>query len=298
METVIVLMSTYNGERYIRQQIDSILGQQGVGVTLLVRDDGSSDGTLNILNEYSNAGKLIYYSGENIGPARSFLHLLQHAPQSDYYAFADQDDVWMPDKLVAGVGTISMHAEKPSLYFCQTQLTDQDLNPLPSVIINPRLTFGEMLIYKFIGGCTMIMNRKLRHLIGLYIPTYMPMHDLWIYSIAIGVGGHIYFDPQPHILYRQHQNNSVGQGQGFIYEWKQRLKRFLSDGNERYNQAYELNKGYGDAITAEHKLLLQRFLDGKHNLMKRLSLITNSELRCPDKITQLLFWINVITNKY
>ena len=96
---VLVLMSTYNGEKYLREQIDSILGQRGVEVSLLVRDDGSTDATLTTLDEYKESGRLDYYCGNNLGPARSFMHLLQNAPASDFYAFSDQDDKWMDDKL-------------------------------------------------------------------------------------------------------------------------------------------------------------------------------------------------------
>lgn len=299
MEKILVLMSTYNGEKYLREQIESILNQTGLKVSLLVRDDGSKDRTLDILEHYHQAQKLTYYSGDNLGPARSFLHLLQHAPDYDYYAFADQDDVWKPEKLQSGVNAITKQAaERAALYFSQTQLTDKSLNPIPSVIIHPKLTFGEMLVYKFIGGCTMVINHQLRQAIGSFEPDYMPMHDIWIYSIAQAIGAKIIFDPIPHILYRQHGNNTVGQGQGFLYEWQQRLKRFISKPNERYNQALQLANGYKDVILPQNARLLQRFLDGKQNLVKRLSLITNPELRCADTITQLLFWCNVLLNKY
>ena len=149
---ITVLMSTYNGEKYLHEQIDSILRQQGVKVNLLVRDDGSTDNTLAILDKYQEEGLLTFYTGENLGPQRSFLHLLQQAPQSDYYAFADQDDIWLEDKLSTGIKQLQNDKEKPALYFSQTQLTDEELNPIPSVIIHPKVTFGEMLVYKFIGG--------------------------------------------------------------------------------------------------------------------------------------------------
>ncbi len=170
---VVVLMSTYNGEKYLREQIDSILGQRDVEVSLLVRDDGSTDATLAILDEYKTSGVLDYYCGSNIGPARSFMHLLQNAPESDFYAFSDQDDIWMDDKLLAATSTLKGHESEPALYFSQTQLVDADLNKIPSVIIHPKLTFGESLIYKFIGGCTMVMNHRLREAVGSFMPEIM-----------------------------------------------------------------------------------------------------------------------------
>lgn len=298
MHNVAVLMSTYNGGRYIREQIDSILNQKGVRVTLVVRDDGSEDDTLNILEEYKAKGLLSFYTGSNLGPQRSFMHLLQHAPQCEYYAFADQDDYWMEDKLYAAVKNLENRGDEPALYFGQTQLTDADLNPKPSVIINPILTFGESLIYKFIGGCTMVLNHQLRQKIGSKTPNVMPMHDIWIYSIAQAIGAYIYFDKTPHILYRQHTSNTVGQGQGFVYEWKARLHRFMSHRDERYIQAKELACCYSDVITPCNRQTLDLFLSGKHSFVKRLKIMFSRRMRCADLTTQILFWVNLLTNKY
>lgn len=295
---ITVLMSTYNGEKYLTEQIESILNQRNVDINLLVRDDGSTDQTLTILKKYQEKGALEFYTGKNLGPQRSFLHLLQNAPQCDYYAFADQDDVWLEDKLYSGISQLENAKGKPALYFSQTQLTDENLRPIPSIIIHPKLTFGEMLVYKFIGGCTMILNHPLRKVIGTFIPVNMPMHDLWVYSIALAADAHVVFDPNSHILYRQHGNNTIGQGQGFIYEWTLRLKRFATKKNDRYSQAQELANGYLSIMSEKNATLLKLYLEGKQNWRKRLSLMTNKELRCADRITQILFWINVVCNKY
>lgn len=295
---ITVLMSTYNGDKYLTEQIESILNQKDVNVNIIVRDDGSKDNTLTILKQYQKKGALTFYTGENLGPQRSFLHLLQHAPLCDYYAFADQDDVWLNDKLSTGIEKLKTHEDKAALYFSQTQLTDESLHPIPNVVINPYLTFGEMLIYKFIGGCTMIMNNALRNTIGNFIPDQMPMHDLWIYSIALAADAYIVFDPKPHILYRQHGSNTVGQGQGFVYEWTQRFKRFSTQNNERYTQAEELSKGYLSLMSPKNVAILRLFLEGKKSLWKRISIIRNHNLRCADRTTQWLFWLNVIFNKY
>lgn len=290
-------MSTYNGERFIHEQIESILSQQGVDVSLLVRDDGSSDATLNILQEYQSKGKLTFYTGQNLGPALSFMHLLQHAPSSSYYAFADQDDVWLPEKLAVAISQLE-DKTNPMLYFCQTQLTDAELHPIKSVIIHPYMTFGESLIYKFIGGCTMVMNHPLRHALGLKLPKIMPMHDIWIYSFALSIGAKVVFDSQPHIKYRQHSNNTVGQGQGALYEWTLRFHRLLGHDAKRYAQAVDLRDCYMPLITQENQKILNLFIKGKESLSARVKMLLSKELRCSDKTTQRLFWINLLLNKY
>ena len=101
---VAVLMSTYNGEKYIREQIDSILEQSGnFDLDLWVRDDGSKDSTQQILQEYAQQRKLHWYTGENLGAAHSFIDLVRKCKGYDYYAFADQDDYWMTNKIQMGV---------------------------------------------------------------------------------------------------------------------------------------------------------------------------------------------------
>ena len=104
---VSVLMSTYNGEKYIREQIESILNQKKVKVHLLIRDDGSQDSTIEIVKEYANKyPNVSVYAGKNIGIGNSFMELLRNAPEADYYAFADQDDVWLDGKLERAIELI------------------------------------------------------------------------------------------------------------------------------------------------------------------------------------------------
>ncbi len=291
-------MSTYNGERYLREQIDSILVQRNVEVNLLVRDDGSTDKTLNILEEYMANGMLSFYTGENLGPQRSFMHLLQNAPEHEYYAFADQDDYWLDDKLLSAINSLNEKENVPALYFSQTQLVDEKLRPMKSVIINPLLTFGEALIYKFVGGCTMVFNQKLRVAISDKIPKIMPMHDIWIYTFALAIDAYVCFDNVSHILYRQHRNNVVGQGQGFFYEWKKRYKRFLFNRCERYIQAQELYNCYSDIISEKNLNILNKFLKGKKNLFIRCEILFDKDFRCANNTTQVLFWVNLLLNKY
>ena len=136
---VCVLMSTYNGENYIVEQINSILKQINVTVELIIRDDGSSDNTSSIIrkfeNDYSN---ILFIQGENVGVGRSFMELLKYAPESDYYSFADQDDVWLEDKLCRAVNMIKelenegvdncRHQILPVLYSSNQILVDENLN--------------------------------------------------------------------------------------------------------------------------------------------------------------------------
>ena len=125
---VAVLMSTYNGEKYLKQQIDSILNQRGdFQLDLLIRDDGSNDNTISILEEYTQTNKIHYYIGNNLGPAYSFLDLLINSHNYDFYAFADQDDYWMPNKISVAISNLS-NIKGPALYFANAELVDSNLN--------------------------------------------------------------------------------------------------------------------------------------------------------------------------
>ena len=103
MEKVNILLSTYNGEKFIKQQIESLLAQTYENIAIHVRDDGSTDGTIGLLNQYSGNPKVHLYFGDNLGYRKSFAWLLSNCCDADFYAYCDQDDVWMPDKISRAV---------------------------------------------------------------------------------------------------------------------------------------------------------------------------------------------------
>ncbi len=271
-------MSTYNGERFLPEQLRSIYDQQGVQVSLLVRDDGSTDGTLSLLSQEQSRGALRFYTGPNLRPARSFMHLLRQAPdEADLYAFSDQDDVWLPDKLLSAALAIGQE-RGPALYFCQTSLVDERLSPLPQVLISPRLTYGEALVYQFVGGCTMVFNSALRDIVNQYEPSYLRMHDIWVYDIALAVGARVCFDPIPHILYRQHQRNAVGQSASLGREWTERMSRLLHPEHIRLRTARELLQGYASQMSLANRSLTEAVVASHGSLRQRLSLAFSRKL--------------------
>lgn len=299
MHTISVLMSTYNGERYLCQQIDSILGQEGVEVNLLVRDDGSTDNTLDILESYAQKGQLKWYQGENLKSARSFLKLLQDSDKCDFYAFADQDDYWEADKLKVAIEYLLDYGEDTyALYLAQPQAADQNLNPLPTIQFKPLNTFGESLVYRFAMGCTMVMNNKLRDVIISYEQQYPCMHDLWTYTIAHAIGAKVIWDDTPHTLNRQHGNNVVGLGEGLLEIWSARLRRLCGKEEERYHQNAEIRKAFRDLMPQENMDTIDLFVQAKHSFMKRLKLVTSPKYRCSNRMTYLLFLLSAAINRY
>lgn len=300
MRQICVLLSTYNGERFLKTQIDSILSQQDVDVQLLVRDDGSKDSTLQILEEYQCAGKLTYYTGKNLGPARSFMDLMEHAPESHYYALADQDDYWPNDKLSIALTSLDDHRDFPSLYFCPTEPTDENLKPMGIIQgTDAIVSFGESLVYEYASGCTMVFNDHLRQILMQYTPQYLPMHDHWILCVAQAIDGHIVFDRTPHILYRQHGNNVVGAHQSKLKVWKERFNRIFVDKTcERSRTAQEIYQGYHDIIPQKNMKILSLFLQGKDSLGKRIKIIINKNIKSGNSRCNMLFHLAVLLNRY
>ena len=166
MKKVCVLLSTYNGEKYLREQIDSVLNQKEVDVTLCVRDDGSKDSTIEILKSYEQSGKIKLEIGENVGYQRSFYLLLLNAPEADYYSFCDQDDVWDDDKLIAAVKMLEAEDNsKPLLYYSALKVVNKDLK-LKQISHKGycigKYPFEEAFMLSFTYGCTSVINQSAR----------------------------------------------------------------------------------------------------------------------------------------
>ena len=295
---VCVLMSTYNGERFLSQQLKSIYAQQGVNVSILVRDDGSSDSTQDILKREAEAKRLEWYAGENVKPARSFMDLIDKAAcRADLYAFSDQDDVWKNDKLLAAAAKIG-NADCPAIYMCQTQLVDENLQPLSRVNVSPMLTFGEALIYQYASGCTMVFNESLRQIISSYKPHYIFMHDMWILCVAFAVGAKVVFDNKAYVMYRQHQSNVIGETASKCKNWEKRIRRIRRNERIRSRTVIELLNGYGEIMTEDNLQLAQNIADYRTSWQSKLKLIFCPRLWSAKKSIGLTSRIAILLNRF
>lgn len=225
LPTVAVIMSTYNGGKYLPEQLDSILAQEGVNVELFIRDDGSTDNTRAVLSDYEHSHSNIHVQcGENLGFAVSFINTLLSAPQFKYYAFSDQDDYWKKEKLAAGVKAIRQaEAQRgentPVLYHCNLYITDEKLNIKRKTNMHKRVKTLEGLTLRrsTISGCTMVMNAALREVVRLS-PNPVREHDNYIQSLCIFMKGTAVCDPEAYILYRQHSRNVIGLGRRTLWQ--------------------------------------------------------------------------------
>jgi glycosyltransferase involved in cell wall biosynthesis len=242
-----VLLATYNGELFLKEQIDSILNQKMVKVRLLVRDDGSTDSTVDILNKYSDE-RLIIIKDKlgNLGVAENFRVLMQNST-SEYIFFSDQDDIWLPNKVVTLMEDISkFNQEYPLLSYSFGNVVDKHLNPINDFItIESRVErLSDMLfINGGIQGCSMVINKKL---LDLYLSNNIKpyMHDQLLTLLAISFGK-VSFVNKGLFLYRQHENNVIGNKKRTL------LDRFLVFFNDR-REIYLLRDDSVDTIKKFH----------------------------------------------
>ncbi len=221
-----VLLATYNGARFLPAQLESLASQRGVDWSLLWRDDGSTDATAAILDGFAAAhpGRVARLSGGGrLGAAASFMRLLAQDSPADFYAFMDQDDVWLPGKLARGIAALAdSDLVCTRLRFVGPDLAALGLSPLPS---RPP-GFATLLAHNVAAGCTMVCTAQAR---SWALAAPMPaggLHDWWCALAVTGCGGRLVFDPEPSLLYRQHGGNLVGGGVGRL----DRMRRMLGRG--------------------------------------------------------------------
>lgn len=212
-----ILLSAYNGEKYLKEQLDSLLGQTHPNLEILIRDDGSTDGTLELLREYEKQHENIrVFSEKNIGVTGSFFRLLELS-DADYVGFCDQDDVWMPQKVERALRALA-GIEGPAMYCGNKMLVDRELKEIGiSDAAKIRPGFGNALIENIATGCTILLNRELAEQIRREIPEHAILHDWWCY-LAASYYGTVVYDETPYIFYRQHGDNQVGGSAGFAEE--------------------------------------------------------------------------------
>lgn len=279
----VVLMSSYNGENYIREQIDSVLAQKGdFSLDIIVRDDGSKDGTLDILREYEKAGKLRWYNGENLGPEKSFIDLVKHSGDYDYYSFCDQDDYWLPEKISLAIENLG-ESKSPALYFSNAMLVDSELNSLGRNVYktSPRLDFKTLCCAGGILGCTTVFNNALADFIkSKPIPEKMVMHDFYVDELCLAVGGSIVYDSTPTMKYRQHSNNVVGVSSGIMGKIKNRFGSVTKAPKVSISeQAESLLKNHRDDIADDKVLWLERIADYRKEFFSRLKLCFSTKTK-------------------
>jgi glycosyltransferase involved in cell wall biosynthesis len=233
-------MGTYNGEKYIREQLDSIAAQTHKNWRLVISDDGSTDRTLEIARQWSNEvgeERVEFRSGPQKGFAQNFLSMAcDPGLIANFYAFCDQDDVWMENKLEVAVSHLNQAslANQPSLYCGRTEYVDDQLKHLgySPLFLKPPV-FKNALVQSIAGGNTMIFNQSLKNYLEKVGVVPAVSHDWWLYQLTTGMNGHVFYNPKSCVLYRQHQEAVAGRNTGFFPVAK-RVQMALNGDLRRY----------------------------------------------------------------
>lgn len=269
---IVIYMATYNGQRYLAEQLDSIVSQTHTNWELWVSDDGSEDNTIEILKNYQQGfsnNRMFIESGPRNGYAANFFSLIhKEAGNGSYYAFADQDDIWEPNKLqhaIAWLNTIP--AERPALYCSRTILVNEHLKNIGySPLFKKTPNFLNAMVQNVGGGNTMVFNHsalKLLRETNAKIP--LVSHDWWTYILVSGADGAVFYDAYPLVRYRQHNANLIGKNTG----WKARLNRLKLLFKGSFKNWIDMNTealcAMPNVLTPNNRSILNQFILAKNS---------------------------------
>lgn len=278
MEKVQVLLSYYNGEKYIQEQLNSILKQKEVEVSCLIRDDGSDEYARRLLEEIQDGRVRVVY-GTNEGWKRGFYRLVFEADDVPFYAFADQDDVWMEWKLKRAVDKLNkLPQDKPCMYYSNVSVTDENLQIIgEKKNISPPGKKESSLHICYGQGCTMVFNRAAREVFMRYEIKEPISHECWMAILCIYFGSVVYDDCSS-LLYRQHGDNSLGAKKKSRFNLLR--QKLIERGKAAYFPYYRyLFEGYFDLLEDSDKQILSDFMNYKKDRKAKLRLLGNPEIK-------------------
>ena len=298
---VCVMLASYNGEKYIQEQINSIFRQKNVNIKLVIRDDGSTDNTLKIIEKYKNNKLIKIIKGQNVGPANNFYKLLENSFEADYYAWSDQDDIWDEDKLIIAIKMIKEFEDKPALYYSASRTVDKK-NNLLSIIgaDSPSLNYGAALVRSKAQGATFLFNNKLLQIARAYTPEFKKcgiLHDAWLHRVCLAVGGEVIHDSKPHMSYRIHESNVIARMPSNSI--RKRISSFFSIKTTNYcsKVALQLLKGYSLSMSKANYEITFNLANYRNNFKCKLKVLLSSKYKIGVIKEDIKFKISVILNK-
>lgn len=296
---IAILMSTYNGKNYLDEQLKSLADQILNGhMTIYIRDDGSSDCTTTIIKKWRKELDIVLYEENNIGPAKSFWSLfMREEIQADYYAFCDQDDIWDPFKVQAGISALE-NEECAALWCSNCRIIDS----VGKVIVEkmneeePSFSIISQLVCGTTQGCAMLFNDKLRKYIFDKNIVEIPMHDFVIMTYAIA-NGKVFYDEKPYFGYRVHSNNVVANnGKNLIQHINSSLNRWFADEhrNELSTFAEKFLKDNKEYLDFETQKYISNLIIVKHSVIARFKIAFNKNTFSANKNAERSFKIRTL----
>ena len=267
-QKVVILLATLNGGSFLREQLASYSAQTHSDWELVVSDDGSADDTIAIARSFAESilQPVTILQGPAKGHCLNFLSMIRSAPaEGDYFAFSDQDDVWMEEKLARAIAWLqSVPADRPALYFSRTMLISEDgqfLGFSPLFVRPP--AFRNALVQNIGGGNTMVLNKAAHRVLAGAAHAKPVSHDWWTYQVITGVGGLAHYDLWPSLKYRQHGQNLIGSNAG----WRAGLRRLRGFLRHRFSDWNEINlaalRAVNMPLTRENRLAFETFAEAR-----------------------------------
>lgn len=292
---VTVLMAVRNGAPDLPAQLDSLRRQTDVDWQLIASDDGSTDASPSLLQSFAATAPAQIIAGPGCGFVQNFLALLLRAPASRAVALSDQDDVWFPDKLARALAQLNaLPADRPALY-CSRRLNwqpESDRRQLSRSYPHPP-AFANALVENIASGNTIVMNAAAAKLAcdTAAAAKSVAFHDWWLYLLISGAGGTVIHDPVPSLLYRQHAQSVLGQGEGFLARIRVRRGVLAGSYSERIEQNLQALQQVSHVLTPENRARLNLFIRARRSgLLRRLILTWQAGVWRQGRIARLEFW--------
>ena len=303
-----VFLSAYNGEKYIQEQVQSILGQKNVEVYLLIRDDGSTDRTRSIIESLrtENPKKIEIIEGENLGYRKSFLRMLSYSKvEMDYFAYADQDDVWQNEKLEKAIQMLLSNPES-WLYASSLKITDENLKILNiKCTTDLRQSLGGFFVRTRLAGCTMVFTKQLENIAEKYSNLEIdrdtaPDHDCLLCMLSLLYNRKIAIDMESYILHRRHEGTETSGGQGLLNRIKVEINRLIHRPNSyKYIAKLLLNEAIEVSENNEENIkLIEDISCYDKSFISTIKLCFNREIRCGIRTADILIRCKMLLRRY
>lgn len=305
LKSVAILMCTYNGEHFLREQLDSIEAQDYKKWTLYVNDDGSKDSTLDILKNYQmkwGSNKLFIRLGPRNGFCQNFLDIINDEKiHADLYFLCDQDDIWLSHKISHTIKKLSkLNPLKPNLYCARTTYVSSDAKKIlgQSGLFSKPPSLRNAIVQCIAGGNTMAFNNNLKNVVRQFKNVEVVSHDWWLYILNELSSGQTFYDKESTILYRQHKKSLMGANTGIIAKFK-RFGMFLRGVYRDYNSKHKdiFSKINFSSKSCNIKLMEDFYIKRDKGICERFRMVNELGLYRQTVDGQIALYIGAILHK-
>ncbi len=300
IKKIAVAMSTYNGATYLKRQIDSILNQEGVNVFIHIRDDGSTDDTVAIIENYvlKFPNKISLERGNNVGSRKSFIKALENCPCADYYAFSDQDDVWLPTKCFEAIKKIE-NMSNIALYASSLMLVNEQEDIIGSNnICNMKNCIESFFARQRIAGCTFLFTPQLREksleIANGFFTTY-PDHDFVVGACGYAYGD-VFLDKESYILHRRLKDSQTAGGNGFMK--RMRVEKKVLFGKKKVKRDMAINLLNDKLLREKNRHFLNQVAVYDRTICNKLKLINNTNFHSHNSLCDLETYLKILIETY